>query len=99
MTILNEEIEIEKTIFHINMRFPTISGENLPVYKVGVDLLHDNLSDINSSMDTLVGLMDLSIFEIPEISLKMLIGRDVLSRCIFTYNGLDDTFSIDYKVN
>lgn len=94
LTVLQEDIEVEKTKFTDVQLFVHGSSESLPVYKIGLDLLQND-----KCLDILVAAKDLSIFKIPEISLKMLIGRDILSRCIFTYNGIENTFTLDYKIN
>lgn len=94
LSILKEDIGLEETKFTDRQLFVHGLKETLPVYKIGLDLLQNN-----NCIDVHVAAMDLSIFKIPEVSLKMLIGRDILRECIFTYNGLDNIFTLNHKVN
>jgi len=40
--------------------------------------------------------MDLSYLSCENLNLGVIIGRDVLSKCIFTYNGLKNKFTIEF---
>ncbi|MDO3627276.1 hypothetical protein [Mucilaginibacter sp. BT774] len=90
ISIMNENIVVEETDFVANMNFINANKRQLPVYKVGIDLLNSDLC-----RDTLIAVMDMSVYS---SNIKMLIGRDILRKCIFIYNGIDNTFTLEQKL-
>jgi len=99
-SILNKGIEMAKTGAKAKIGFYSDVIEDIPIYKVGIDLSNnENLNDVDSCIDTYVGLMNFySRFDIMGTPVEMLIGRDILSRCIFTYNGVKNIYSLDHKI-
>ena len=90
-SVLNKNIDIEETLLKDRQLSLQGSLEILPVYKIGLCLFEKE-----NSIDVRIAAKDLSIFNASEI--KMIIGRDILSECIFTYNGIDNTFTLDHKI-
>jgi len=88
-SILEEDIEIEPTTYVAKMNFINALMQDLPVYKVGLDLLNNGFC-----RDTLVCVMNMSTYS---SEIKMLIGRDILRNCVFTYSGIDNTFTLNQK--
>jgi hypothetical protein len=99
ISILHRGIEIRKTETKYEIGFFKQPTEEIPVYKVGIDLSNNNYDNSpDTCIDTFVGLLNFySRFDIKGTSIEMLIGRDILSRCVFTYNGLDKTCTLNHK--
>jgi hypothetical protein len=92
-SILHSSIEVRKTGIIQEVGFFNQPTEEVSVYNIGVDLSNsNNEDDPDTCIDTFVGLMKFnSRFDIMGTPIEMLIGRDILNGCIFTYNGLNKT--------
>ncbi len=64
----------------------------LPIYNIHVVFSTEHKVIFNSRASG----MDLSSISSEDIKIGIIIGRDILSNCIFNYNGLENTFSLQF---
>jgi hypothetical protein len=78
----------------VHLNAPGLSGLQLrPQYMVGLRIKHPSG---NSKIDFVVPAVDLVEQDLGMVDYQVLIGRDILSRCIFTFDGPANTFSLTY---